>query len=144
VPIRDRPHQEILVSLAAVMLVISVLTTAVLAANKAATLQGDVEVVDIECNEYGHVNEISLQIKNQSNKTEEVTPHVWSSKHHVQYAWSPENITLKSGTQTVTITAPNRDAGPDPGERAQWWLADGQQRLVVNWKVPQCVMESIK
>lgn len=104
----------------------------------AATLPGNADVVATACNDHGETTEISLRVHYAGEQPVTATPHVWSSKHHIQYAWVPVDRRLEPGNQTVTITAPDRDAAPRPGELVQVSFAAGQQRLITSFEAGGC------
>lgn len=96
----------------------------------AATLAADVDVVEQTC-EAGTVTALTLRI--DAAEPVVVTPHVWSAKQHVQFAWQPSTIRV-TGTETVRIRAPDPRAYIQ-SDRAQVWIADGQRRAIANFAV---------
>lgn len=125
-------------ALLAAILAIALAGVGLSVGHAAATLPGDVDVVATECNDHGEKTEITLRVHYGGEQPVTATPHVWSSKHHIQYAWDPVDVRLEPGNQTVSITAPERDAAPTPGERVQVSFAAGQQRLITNFETGEC------
>jgi len=113
-----------------------VLGNIVASGHAAATLEADVDVLEQTC-EDGAVTELRLHVSQESAPSLTVTPHVWSSKQHVQFAWDPESITVYDGGTNVTISAPDERAYI-AGDRAQVWVAAGQQRAIENFEVRAC------
>jgi hypothetical protein len=122
--------------LIAVVVTVLVLGNIVMSGHAAATLDADVEVIGQTC-EDGAVTDIRLHISQESAPSLTVTPHVWSSRQHVQFAWDPASITVYDGGQNVTISAPDERAYIE-GDRAQVWVAAGQQRAIENFEVRSC------
>lgn len=120
------------------VLLILFATAGVFLGHDAATLPGDADVVATGCNDDGDIGEVTLRVEFRGEQPVTATPHVWSSKHHIQYAWAPEDVRLEPGAQTVTITAPRRDAAPTTGELVQVSFAAGQERLITNFEAGEC------
>jgi len=129
----QRPPERWLAAGALLVVVIAVGTT-IVAGHQAATLEGDLEVVDTSCT---NENVTAVTLRVSVNESVTAHPHVWSQRGHVQHTWSPENISLQAGTQFVRIEAP-RSRVMVRGERGQVALYDGQRRLIDNWEVDQC------
>jgi hypothetical protein len=113
-----------------------VLGNIVMSGHARATLDADVEVVGQTC-EDGAVTDLRLHISQESAPSLTVTPHVWSSRQHVQFTWEPSSITVYDGSQNVTISAPDERAVLN-GDRGQVWIAAGQQRAIENFEVRSC------
>ncbi|WP_435067710.1 hypothetical protein [Haloplanus sp. C73] len=113
-----------------------VLGNVVMSGHAAATLDGDVEVISQTCDD-GAVTALDLHIIQESAPSLTVTPHVWSSRQHVQFTWEPASITVYDGGTNVTISVPDERAYIE-GDRAQVWISAGQQRSIENFKVRQC------
>ncbi len=103
---------------------------------QAATLPADVAVSDVDCRD-GEISSLELSVEYRGSEPVNVTPHVWSSNSHVQLSWTPTTIRLEPGANNVEIEPP-RPRGRVGGDYAQLYLADGQQRAVVNWRVEAC------
>jgi len=103
----------------------------------AATSPAAVEVLEQQCSATGGVGALTVRVTNPTTDTIVVTPHVWSSKQHVQFPWSPSNLQIPPGETVVTIRPPD-DRGVIDGGRGQVWVADGQQRAIENFEVRQC------
>jgi hypothetical protein len=123
-------------TLLAVVVAGLVLGNIVVSGHAAATLDADVDVLEQTC-EDGVVTELRLHIAQESAPSLTVTPHVWSSKQHVQFPWTPESITVYDGGRNVTISAPDERAYIE-GDRAQVWIAAGQERAIENFEVRAC------
>lgn len=102
----------------------------------AATLPADMAVTNSTCEE-GNITAVTVQVDYLGWEPTTVTPHIWSGKQHVQHTWSPENITLEPGVQTVQVEAPMALA-EIKGRDAQLYLADGQRRVIENWRTKRC------
>lgn len=113
-----------------------VVATIVGVGHVAATLPAQVTVLEEHCTA-GNVTALTLAVEYDGTQPVTVTPHVWSSKQHVQFPWQPESIQLEPGRQVVHITAPDPRAYIQ-SERGQVWLASGQQRSITNWEVTPC------
>lgn len=122
--------------LIAVVVTVLVLGNIVMSGHAAATLDADVEVIGQTC-EDDAVTGLRLHISQESAPSLTVTPHVWSSRQHVQFAWEPTSITVYDGGQNVSISAPD-DRAVIEGDRAQVYLAAGQQRAIENFEVREC------
>jgi hypothetical protein len=120
----------------AVAVSVLVIGNIVVSGHAAATLNADVDVVGQAC-EDGAVTDLRLHISQESAPSLTVTPHVWSSRQHVQFTWDPASITVYDGGQNVTISAPDERAYIE-GDRAQVWVAAGQQRAIENFEVRSC------
>jgi len=120
----------------AVVVSVLVLGQIVTAGHAAATLDADVDVIEQHC-EADAVAELTLRIDFEQAPMATATAHVWSSRQHVQFSWEPRDIQLFDGEQNVTITAPDERAYVD-GDRAQVWIAVGQQRAIENFEVRAC------
>lgn len=116
-------------------LVVVLLVSSIAVAGSVTSLPADLDVEAADCAD-GTVDQLTLTVTYHGDEPRAVTPHVWSERQHVQFAWIPEQVWLEPGTQTVTITAPDARAVID-GERAQVYLVDGPQRVVENFDV-QC------
>jgi len=103
---------------------------------QAASLPAGVTVSDVDCRD-GEIAALELTVEYRGSEPVEVTPHVWSSRSHVQLSWTPTTIVLEPGTNTVQIEPP-RPRGRVAGDYAQMYLADGQRRAVTNWRVKAC------
>jgi len=122
-----------IISVAVSVLVLGQIVTA---GHAAATLDADVDVLDQHC-EAGAVDELTLQVDFEAAPSATATAHVWSSRQHVQFSWESRDIRLFDGTQNVTIAAPDQRAYIE-GDRAQVWIAVGQQRAIENFEVRRC------
>lgn len=100
----------------------------------AATLPGDVTVADVECGTGGNVTALTATVTYGGATAVNATPHVWSARQHVQFSWEPYPVRLQPGSQTLRFEAPHENA-VIYGDRAQLYLAAGQQRLVANFAV---------
>jgi len=120
------------VAVGALLVILLALTTIAVGGHQQATM--NVTVVDSTCID-GNLSEITMRV--QVNESRTVTPHVWSSKSHVQMSWKPRNVSLHAGTQFVQLTRPE-DRVAVRGDRAQLALNDGQKRLITNWEVDEC------
>lgn len=103
---------------------------------QAASLPADVTVSDVDCRD-GEVAGLELTVEYHGSAPVEVTPHVWSTRSHVQLSWTPTTVVLEPGTNTVQIEPP-RPRGRVAGDYAQVYLINGQQRAVTNWRVEAC------
>lgn len=101
--------------------------------NEMATLQGDVDVVGVACDD-GNVTALELAIEIDEDQPVGITPHVWDAQQHVQHPWEPKLIILESGSHTIEISAPSVRAEMK-GSPGQVYLADGQGRLIENFEV---------
>lgn len=122
--------------LLAVVITVLVLGNVVVSGHAAATLDADVEVIGQNCKD-GAVTELRLHIAQESAPVVTVTPHVWSSRQYVQFTWEPAEIQVFDGGRNVTISAPDERAHIE-GDRAQIWIAAGQQRSIQNFEVRRC------
>jgi hypothetical protein len=126
----------------AVVVVVAVVVTALLFGNiiasghAAATLDADLDVIGQTCSD-GAVTELTLRVGYEQAPMTTVTAHVWSSRQHVQFTWDRPDVRLFDGDQNITITAPDERAYIE-GDRAQVYLATGQQRAIENFEVRLC------
>ncbi len=103
---------------------------------QAANLPAEVTVSDLDCRD-GEIASLELSVEYSGEDPVEVTPHVWSTRSHIQLSWDPTKITLEPGVNTVEIEPP-RPRGRVVGDYAQVYLADGQRRAIANWRVKTC------
>lgn len=120
------------VAIGAIVVVLLIVTSG----HAAATLPADLVVTDSTC-EDGNVTALTLRVEYHGSDPTTVTPHVWSARQHIQHTWQPENISLKPGVQTVRIETES-EWGEIRGDGAQVYLADGQRRVIENWRVQRC------
>ena len=120
----------------AVAVTVLVVGNIIASGHAAATLEADVDVVGQTC-EDGAVTDLRLHISQESAPSLTVTPHVWSSRQHVQFTWEPASITVYDGGKNVTISAPD-DRAVIEGDQAQVWIAAGQERAIENFEVRSC------
>jgi len=131
-------RREAFVRAASLAIAAAVFVLVVSQGHAATALPADVEVVEERCF-HGDVIELTLEVDYRGEVPVTVTPHVWSEHQHVQFAWSPQEIRLEPGTQTVAISAPEERAVINGiGARGQIYLADGQRRAITNWGVGRC------
>lgn len=114
------------------------------AAHADTQLPAEASVVGAECNGRGAVSgereiaSVRLRVTLAAAEPVVAHAHTWDQKRHVQHAWEPRNLTLRPGTQTITLRAPRREARLTPGVRAQIALNDGQRRAITNWEARRC------
>lgn len=134
----DKPDEFVMLVVTFIAMFVAVLVFAQIgtAGHAAATLDADVDVVEQHCDS-DTVTALTLRVDFEAASSATATAHVWSSRQHVQFSWEPRDIQLFDGTQNVTITAPDERAYIE-GDRAQVWLAVGQQRAIENFEVRRC------
>jgi len=119
-----------------VAVTVFVLGNIIVSGHASATLDADLDIIGQTCSD-GAVTELTLHVGYEQAPMTTVTPHVWSSRQHVQFTWEPRDVRLFDGDQNVTISAPDERAFIE-GDRAQVWLAVGQKRAIQNFEVRSC------
>jgi hypothetical protein len=125
----------LLVAIVAAALALGAAGGVVIAGHSAAQLPAEMDVVleHVEEGERGpNITALVVEVDYHGDEPVTVTPHVWSSRQHVQHAWKPYNLTLQPGTNMIEFRSPNPHA-PIRDDKAQLWLADGQRRATLNW-----------
>lgn len=123
-------------SVIAVVVTLLVLGNLIASGHAAATLDADIVVVEQHC-EDGAVTALTLRAELNREGMQPVTPHVWSSRQHVQFTWDPSMTIIGDEPRTFRIEAPD-DRAVIEGDRAQVYLAAGQQRVIENFEVRSC------
>lgn len=129
------PRARVLVAIVVGALALGTVGGVVIAGHSAAELPAEMDVVleHVEEGERGsNITALVVEVDYHGDEPITVTPHVWSSRQHVQHAWKPYNLTLQPGANMIEFRAPNPHA-PIQSDKAQLWLADGQRRATLNW-----------